>query len=122
MADEAALDAARNFAVRIAVDSWRFARVYEKAVSKLGAADRAGFEGVLAAFVKKIDEALGAVDMRIADIEGAPFDPGTAAIPINIEDFDPDDELMVDKMMEPVIMGRDGLVRMGVVTLRRAAP
>jgi hypothetical protein len=113
-------DPAREAAVRMAVESWRFARVYEKAMTKLSAGERARFDGPLAAFVKKIGEALGAIGMRIVDIEGTPFDAGTAAVPINIEDFGPDDSLVVDRMMEPVIMGDDGLVRMGRVTLRKA--
>ena len=106
--------------VKLAVESWRFGRAYEKAISKLSVSDRVIFEGALAAFGKKIEEALVAMDMRIVGIEGTPFDPGIAAIPLNIEDFGPDDELVVDRMMEPIIMGRSGIVRMGSVTLRKA--
>jgi hypothetical protein len=103
----------------MAVESWRFSITYERAVSKLGDRDRARFAGQLAVFGKKIEESLGAIGMRIVNIEGTPFDPGIAAIPLNIEDFGPDDELAVDRMMEPIIMGKDGLVRMGSVTLRK---
>jgi hypothetical protein len=105
--------------VKVVVESWRFGRVYEKAVSKLDGKDRVRFEGQLVAFGKKIEEALGAMGMWIVNIEGTQFDPGIAATPLNIEDFGPDDELVIDRMMEPIIMGKDGLVRMGLVTLRK---
>jgi len=117
--DETGLASARDAVVRMAVESWRFGRLYEKAVSRLEEKDRSRFEGQLAAFGKKIEEALGAIGMRIVNIEGTQFDPGIAATPLNIEDFGPDDNLAVDRMMEPIIMGADGLVRMGLVTLRK---
>jgi hypothetical protein len=118
--DEPAFEAARDVIVRMAVEAWRFSRVYEKAVSKLNDRDRVRFDGPLAAFGKKMEEALGAIGLRIVNIEGTPFDPGIAAAPLNIEDFEQGDELTVDRMMEPIIMGRGGIVRMGLVTLRKA--
>lgn len=57
--------------------------------------------------------------MRIVNVEGHPFDPGMAATPLNIEKFDAKDALMVDQMLEPIIMGKEGLVKAGTVTLRK---
>ena len=105
----------------MAVEAWRFSRAYEKTLSKLSSKDRVRFEGSFAAFGKIIEEALGTLDMRIVNIEGSPFDPGIAAAPVNIDDFGPGDELVIDRMIEPIIMGRDGIIRMGSVTLRKAA-
>ena len=105
----------------MALEAWRFSRAYEKAISRLSSEERVLFEGSLDAFGKKIEEALSALDMRIVSVEGTVFDPGIAATPVNIDDFDPDGELVVDRMIEPIIMGRCGIVRMGSVTLRKAA-
>jgi len=44
-----------------------------------------------------------------------------AATALNIADFGADDHLLVDQMLEPIIMGADGLVRAGTVMLRKAA-
>ena len=104
----------------MAIEAWRLRRAYEKVLSKLSSEDRDRFEGSLAAFVKKIEEALDTLDMRIVNIEGALFDPGIAATPINIDDFGPDDELVVDRMIEPIIMEKGSIVKMGAVTLRKA--
>ena len=37
----------------------------------------------------------------------------------NIDEFDVKDALMVDQMLEPIIMGKEGLVKSGTVTLRK---
>jgi hypothetical protein len=112
-------DAASKAIVKLAVESWRFIRVFERAVSGLGAREAARCRIAADAFVKKIEEALAAMDMRMVGIEGTAFDPGIAATPLNIEDFSPGEELEVDTMVEPIIMNRGGLVRMGSVTLRK---
>jgi hypothetical protein len=43
-----------------------------------------------------------------------------AATPLNIEDFGPDEILLVDQMVEPVILGSEGVLRTGTVMLRKA--
>jgi hypothetical protein len=57
--------------------------------------------------------------MRVVNVEGHPFDTGMAATPLNIEEFDATDTLVVDQMVEPIIMGPEGLIRTGTVTLRK---
>jgi hypothetical protein len=42
-----------------------------------------------------------------------------AATPLNIDEFNENDKLMVDQMLEPIIMGNEGLVKTGTVSLRR---
>jgi hypothetical protein len=70
-------------------------------------------------FIKKVEEALEQAELRIVNVEGHPFDPGMAATPLNIEEFGDNDTLMVDQMLEPIIMGKEGLVKTGTVTLRK---
>jgi hypothetical protein len=68
---------------------------------------------------KKNEEALEQAGLRIVNVEGHPFDPGMAATPLNIEEFNANDTLMVDQMLEPIIMGAEGLVKTGTVILRK---
>ena len=70
-------------------------------------------------FVKKAEESLEEVGLRIVNVEGYPYDPGMAATPLNIEDFEPEDHLVVDQMLEPIIMEGTVLAKTGTVTLRR---
>jgi hypothetical protein len=105
--------------VKLAAESWRFIRVFERAISGLDVGKTARYRGSADAFGKRIEESLALAGMRMVNIEGTAFDPGIAAAPLNIEDFEPDDELEVDAMVEPIIMNRGGLVRMGSVILRK---
>jgi len=41
-----------------------------------------------------------------------------AASALNLSDFTPDASLVVDQMVEPIVMGLDGLRRQGTVVLR----
>ena len=48
---------------------------------------------------------LDASGLKLVNVEGQLFDPGMAASALNIGDFGPDDDLFVDQMVEPIIMG-----------------
>ena len=105
--------------VNMAVESWRFGRVFDRLLLKLDAGEHNRYKSQLRWFIKKVEEALERADMRIVNVEGHPFDPGMAATPLNIEEFDEKDALMVDQMLEPIIMGKEDLVKTGTVTLRK---
>ena len=53
------------------------------------------------------------------NVEGQSFDIGMAVSALNIGDFEPDDELIVDQMLEPIVMGPDGLKKQGTVMLKK---
>jgi hypothetical protein len=112
----------RDAVVSMAVESWRFAKVFDRLLTKLDAGEQNRYNSQFRWFIKKVEEALEAAQLRIVNIEGHPFDPGVAATPLNIEEFDTNIKLMVDQMLEPIIMGREGLIRTGIVTLRKVEP
>ena len=105
--------------ISMAIESWRFGRAFDRLLTKLDAGEQKRHKSQLRWFMKKVEESLEQVDLRIVNVEGHPFDPGMAATPLNIEDFDSEDSLIVDQMLEPIIMGKEGLVKTGTVTLRR---
>ena len=104
----------------LAVESWRFGRAGERVLMKLDESEQWRHQRQLRWFQKKIEESLSEVGMRIVSIEGHAFDPGMAATPMNLEEFEPDDALVVDQMLEPIVMGPMGVVRAGTVTLKKA--
>ena len=110
-ADEALLD--------LAVEGWRLARLFTRVLGKLDAGEGSRYANQVRYFLKRVEESLGAVDMRLVNLEGQPYDAGLPATAINIEDFAPDDRLYVEQMLEPVIMGPQGIVKTGTVTLQR---
>jgi hypothetical protein len=103
----------------IAVESWRFGRLFDRLLSKLDAGEQGRYRGQFRWFQRKLEEALTSAGLRLVNVEGHPFDPGMAATSLNIGEFDSRDVLIVDQMLEPIIMGPEGIVRTGTVTLRK---
>ena len=109
----------RNAVISMAIESWRFGRVFDRLLLKLDAGEQSRYQNQFRWFMKKVEEALKQADLRIVNVEGLPFDPGMAATPLNIEEFDTTDTLVVDQMIEPIIMGQEGMVKAGTATLRK---
>jgi len=106
--------------VEIAVESWRFAKLFSRLLSKVDAGDGARFVNQYRYYLKRLEDNLEQAGLRLVNVEGHPYDPGVAATALNIGDFGLDDHLLVDQMIEPILMGREGLVRTGTVMLRKA--
>lgn len=105
--------------IDIAVESWRFSRLFSRMVNKLDAGEASRYVNQLRYFQKKVTESLDSSGLKLVNVEGQPFDPGMAASALNIGDFGPDDQLLVDQMVEPIIMGSEGLKKQGTVMLRK---
>lgn len=102
-----------------AVESWRFARLFGRLVSRLEPVESTRYINQFRYFSKRLEEHLERAGMRIVNLEGLPYDTGAAATALNVADFSPEDVLVVDQMLEPIIMGTEGLLRPGTVTLRK---
>ena len=107
--------------IEMAVESWRFARLFSRLVSKLDAGEGSRYVNQLRYFQNKLEDSLESSGLKIVNVEGQPFDPGIAASAINIGEFGPDDVLLVDQMVEPIIMGAEGLRKQGTVMLRKVS-
>lgn len=105
--------------ISMAVESWRISKVIERMLMKLDAGEQIRYQSQFRWFVKKIQESMEKAELRIVNVEGQQFDTGIAATPLNIEEFEANDTLIVDQMLEPIIMGNEGLIKMGTVTLRK---
>ena len=112
-------DQVENSLIEVAVESWRFSRLFARIVGKLDAGEANRYANQLRYFQKRIEESLDAVGLKLVNMEGQPFDPGVAATALNMGDFSPDDTLFVDQMVEPIIMGPKGLKKEGSVMLRK---
>ena len=109
----------KDIIIGIAIETWRFRQVFARLLAKLEVDEQQRYKNQLRWYEKKLEEFLVQIGWQIIDVEGQPFDPGMAATPLNIEDFDSEDSLMVDQMLEPIIMGKDGLVIAGTVILKK---
>lgn len=108
--------------IDVAVESWRFSRLFARVVSKLDAGESGRFLNQMRYFQKKVEESLNANGLKLVNVEGLPYDAGVAASALNLDDFAADDHLIVDQMLEPIVMGPNGLRREGSVMLRKVEP
>jgi hypothetical protein len=106
--------------VNLAVEAWRFARVFARAVSRLEVTDQSKYIGQQRYFLQRLEQALEAVELRLVGFDGSRFDPGLPITAVNLSDFGPDDELVIDQTLEPAVLGPNGVVRMGSAMLRKA--
>jgi hypothetical protein len=105
--------------IDVAVESWRFSRLFARVVNKLDAGEAGRYQNQLRYFLKKVEENLESNGLKLVNVEGQPYDAGMAASALNVGDFGPDDLLLVDQMVEPIIMGPSGLRKEGTVMLRK---
>lgn len=119
MNDNKLLSQLQSSMVDIAVESWRFARLFYRLLEKMDAGERTRYINQHRYYLKKLDENLKLAGVSLVSVEGQQFDTGMAATALNVEDFSPDDTLVVEQMVEPIIMGKDGLIKTGTVMLKK---
>lgn len=104
--------------IDLAVESWRICRTFQRIIRALDAGEQGRYRGHLEWFDQKLNQSLGQMGMRIENMEpGQRYEVGMAVEPINAADFEPGEELIVDQILEPTIVGPKGVKR-GAVTLR----
>lgn len=108
--------------IDVAVEGWRLSRLFVRVVNKLDAGETGRYQNQLRHFLKKIDENLEASGLKLVNVEGLPYDAGMAASALNLEEFAPEDQLLVEQMVEPIIMGTNGYARKVAGSMSASAP
>ena len=102
----------------IAAETYRLKGVFKRAIRIAEPGEKKKYMSQFNWFEKKVLAALEDMDIRAIDLAGEKYDPGMAVTPLNLDDFETDGSLIIDRMIEPVIMkGRD-LIRTGTVLLK----
>jgi len=121
MLEDTELSRTMTSLVDLAIEAWRFQKLFGKALAKLDPTDAARFTNQHRFFLRKIDQNLENAGIRFVNLEGQIYEDGSAATALNIGDFANGEVVMVDQMIEPIVMKHDGLLRAGTVLLRKAA-
>lgn len=109
-----------NSLIQIATELQRFEKVFSKAISKLDFDEQKKYMSQFNWFSKRVVKALEQVGLKCISVENQVYDPGMAVTPLNLDDFESSDLLVVEQMIEPIIMRDDNVVKTGTVVLRRA--
>ena len=105
--------------IDLSVESWRMSKVFLRIITKLDAGEGTRHLNQLRYFQRRIEDSLGQAGLKVVNVEGQYFDPGVAATALNAADFGPDDKLVINQMIEPIIMGNEGLKRQGTVMVSK---
>lgn len=110
---------AEHALVELSIESWRLCRLFERVLTKLDAGEATRYTNQIRYFLKNLESHLESSGLKMVSHEGQSYDTGMAVTVLNMEDFSPDDVLVIDRMVEPVVMGPDGVRKQGTVTLRK---
>lgn len=105
--------------IALTTEAWYLAKLFERAILQLNIDQPRRYTSRIEWFLKKAEESLNDVGMRIVNVEGHTYDVGMAAAPANMEEFGVEDALEVTSMVEPIIMKGTDLMKRGKVYLRR---
>ncbi len=114
---------ARSALLTVCTEGWRLLRSFERAALKLDVADQKRMGAQIGFFARQIAESLRTCGLRIENLEGHRFDPGLAVTALNLDEFTPDEHLVIETMLEPQLVSVDSgvVVRWGKVVLSKSA-
>jgi hypothetical protein len=106
--------------VDLAVESWRFSKLFLKVLTKLDGGEGQRYFSQYTYFSDRLRDHLAEAGLKLVNLEGQPYEAGMAISALNLDEFAPGDALIVTQMLDPVIMGEAGVVRPGCAMLGKA--
>lgn len=114
-------DVSRQSLAEIAAETWRLHQSIDAMLVRMDPMDAERFLGQYRWFSRKISAALAKAGIQLVDLTGHAYSVGMAASALNMDEFDDEDELEVEQMIEPIIMCEGHVMKTGSVLLRRKA-
>lgn len=101
--------------VELIIEMWRFKDAFKRVLDKIPIDSRGRSDNQMRYFERREREILEQYGFKLINLEGLEFDAGMAATAMNLDEFNESDELVVVKMLEPVIMGPEGIIKAGTM-------
>jgi hypothetical protein len=108
-----------NF-IEFVVEIWRLPKFFKKLIAKQDLEDQQKYTSQFNWSNKKFQNFFQQIGFSFPEFEGMPFDAGMPLTPINLSDFSSEDELIIEQVLEPVIMGGGKIIKTGTVILKKA--
>ena len=101
------------------MESWRFCKLFDQLVSKLPVDEQKRYLGRGEWYRKQLSRVIDIIGYKFVDLSGEKYNQGMAVTPLNITEFPTEVILIVDYMIEPIIVDKEGnLVKTGTAMLR----
>ena len=107
--------------ISIVLESWRFLKQAERLASKVTLSEKRRFESSYIWYIKRLESSLNNVGITIINVEGSKYNVGLAVTPLNLLEFQPEDTLYVEQMLEPILMENGTILHTGIVIVGRAS-
>jgi len=115
----ASVDRTLDCLAGVAIDAWRLSRLFARSLGVMAPIDANRMASQLRFLERSIDSQLNDAGVRLISLDGRAFDAGLPATPVNADTFGPDDELIVEQTITPLVMGPAGLLKQATVMLAR---
>lgn len=112
------IEAARSQVAEIAGDAWRLAKLLERVERKLQGADRDRCRIRREDCLNKLKRSLADFGVRLIDLEGRDYEAGVAIEPVGMDRFPGRRDWVIEAMIEPIVMGPNGLIKQGVARVK----
>lgn len=100
------------------VEIWKIVCILNTILMNADAHKQRRYTGKVNWFLQKTESILKNVGLTLINVEGQKYDSGMAVTVVNSEDLNNSSNLVVDKMLEPIVVSSDGLEKMGIVILK----
>ena len=103
-----------------AIEEYRFMRIYDSVVNKLFSEEKKRYISIYNYHECKIRELLDKFNLKIISFDGQEYDEGLPVTPLNADEFDTYDQLVVEQTFNPTVITSEGnIVIQGTVSLAR---
>lgn len=106
--------------ITMAVESWKLARTFNNLLKTMNSEQQKYYTSLLSGFSKAAGDYMEISGLSFVSLEGQYFNPNMTIKAVNLEEFTAQDLLVIDRMLEPIVMGKDTVLRAGTVLLRKA--
>ena len=107
-----------NIIVEFLIEDFRFNRSYLSAVDKLFLEEKKKYESSFAYHRNKIESLIKELKIFVKTFDGCDYNEGLPVTPLNADEFDIKENLVVTQTIEPTILTEKGeIVRQGTVLL-----
>jgi hypothetical protein len=103
--------------IGVGVDAWRLLRLVARVLHKLDPMEANRFVNQLRYFENNLNGHLSSAGVRLVNVEGQRYEAGMPVTALNADEFTDEQNLVVDRMIEPIVMGEHGILREGTAIL-----
>ena len=114
-------ETAYKIIIELTTEAYRLKKAFERAINLLDFKEQKKNINKIKWFDNRLKDILDNYELRIVDFEGEIYSSGIPATPINLDDFDSNDELFIKQTIEPTILNKDSqIVQTGSIIVEKA--